>query len=276
VSNVEQIEYWNGPEGQYWADREAQFDRMLTPFVEPLLGAADLQPSDRVLDVGCGNGAVSRAAAQRAGSVVGLDISAPMLRRAREQAAAAGITNVEFVEGDAQTHEFDAEFDAILSRFGVMFFDDPVAAFANLAVALAPGGRMAFACWQDAFANQWVAVPGATLIPIVGPPDLPPPGAPGPFAFADRDRVAAILQAGGFSNVAIDELRTSLLLGGGLDVDGVVDFFAEGGMGKRFLGDADDDVRARAFDALREALGPYATPEGVRLDAAAWLVQATR
>jgi SAM-dependent methyltransferase len=276
VSNVEQIEYWNGPEGQYWVDREEQFDRMLTPFVEPLLRAVALQPSDRVLDVGCGNGALSRAAAPDAGSVVGLDISALMIGRAREQAAAAGITNVEFIEGDAQTHDFDGEFHVILSRFGVMFFEDPEAAFANLAAALVPGGRMALVCWQDAFANQWVAVPGATLIPIVGPPDVAQPGAPGPFAFADRDLVAGILQAGGFTDVAIDELRTSILLGGGLDVDGAVDFFAQGGMGKRFLGEADHGARARSLDALRDALGPFMTPEGVRLDAAAWLVQAKR
>jgi SAM-dependent methyltransferase len=276
MSNAEQIDYWNGPEGQHWVEREAQFDAMLTPFINPLLEAAAPQSSDRVLDVGCGNGATSRAAARRAGFVVGVDISAPMLGRARERAAGEGMTNLEFVEGDAQTHAFTADFDVIVSRFGVMFFDDSEAAFANLARAVVPGGRMAFVCWQDQFANEWVAVPGATLIPIVGPPDMPPPGAPGPFAFGDRDRVAGVVSRAGFENVEIDDLRIPLLLGGGLDVDGTVEFLSEGGMGKRFLANADDESRARALDALRGVFARYVTPDGVRLDSAAWLVQASR
>ena len=280
MSNVEQIEYWNGPEGEHWVDREAQFDAMLAPFIDRLLDAAELQPTDRVLDVGCGNGATSRAAAQRAASVVGVDISGPMLQRARQQGAEAGLANLAFLQADAQEHDFTTkpgpEFDVIVSRFGVMFFADPPAAFTNLARALVPGGRLAFVCWQNQLANEWVAVPAMTLIPIVGPPDLPPPDAPGPFAFGDRDRVAGILDAAGFSGVEFDDVQTPLYLGGGLDLDATVTFLAEGGMGKRFLGNADDEARARALVALRAAFEPYATADGVRLDSAVWLVRATR
>jgi SAM-dependent methyltransferase len=276
MSNAEQVEYWNGPEGQHWVDREAQFDAMLAPFIDRILDAAGIQPTDRVLDIGCGNGATSRAAAARAGSVVGVDISAPMIERARSQAAAAGITNLEFIQADAQEHSFRAEFDVIVSRFGVMFFADPVAAFTNLASALVPGGRLAFACWQDLLANEWVAVAGMTLIPIVGPPDMPPPDAPGPFAFADRGRVADILDSAGFSGVEFDDVQIPLLLGGGLDVDATVEFFGEGGMAKRFLANADDATRARALDAVRDALEPFATDAGVCLGSAAWLVRANR
>lgn len=276
MSNADQIEYWNGPEGAHWVDREAQFDAMLAPFIDRILDAAQLQPTNRVLDVGCGSGATSRGVAARAASVVGVDISAPMLRRAREHAAADGLTNVEFVQADAQEHAFHAEFDVIVSRFGVMFFADPAAAFTNLAQALVPGGRLAFACWQDQFANEWVAVPGMTLIPIVGPPDMPPPNAPGPFAFADRERVAGILDAAGFSNVEIDDVQMPILLGGGLNVDAAVEFLAEGGMGKRFLANADDEARARALEAVHAAFEPFVTPEGVRMGSAVWIVCATR
>lgn len=276
MSNADQIEYWNGPEGAHWVDREAQFDAMLAPFIDRILDAAQLQPTNRVLDVGCGSGATSRGVAARAASVVGVDISAPMLQRAREHAAADGLTNVEFVQADAQEHAFHAEFDVIVSRFGVMFFADPAAAFTNLAQALVPGGRLAFACWQDQFANEWVAVPGMTLIPIVGPPDMPPPNAPGPFAFADRERVAGILDAAGFSNVEIDDVQMPILLGGGLNVDAAVEFLAEGGMGKRFLANADDEARARALEAVHAAFEPFVTPEGVRMGSAVWIVCATR
>jgi SAM-dependent methyltransferase len=256
------------------------FDAMLGDFVEPLLDAAAVAADDRVLDVGCGNGATSRAAARRAtnGHVVGLDISAPMLERARTRAAEEGIGNVEFVHADAQDHPLhDTEpFDVVISRFGVMFFADPVAAFANVRSAIRPGGRVAFVCWQGLFANEWVAVPAAAIIPIVGPPEVPPPDAPGPFSFADPDRVSGILADAGFASVQMDDVHVPLRLGGGLPLDDAVAFLAEGGMGKRFLGDADAPTRERALAAVRDALAPYASADGVRLDSAVWLVRAER
>jgi SAM-dependent methyltransferase len=281
MQNAEQFEYWNGPEGQHWADREDRFDGMLGPFVEPLLDAAGIAPDDRVLDVGCGNGATSLAAARRAatGRVVGVDISGPMLTRARGRAAGEGIDNVEFVHADAQDHDFGVDagtFDVMISRFGVMFFADPVAAFSNLASALRPGGRVAFLCWQGLFANEWVAVPAAAIIPIVGAPEAPPPDAPGPFSFADRDRVSGILADSGFTDVTFDDMHLPVVLGGGLPLDDAVAFLGEGGMGKRFLGDADEPTVARALAAVRDALVPYASSGGVRLDSAVWLVCAQR
>ena len=281
MQNDEQFEYWNGPEGQHWVDRDTLFDVMLAPFVDPLLDAAAIATTDQVLDIGCGNGATTRAAARRAanGRAVGVDISALMVTRARERADDEGVDNVEFVHADAQDHEFAGDagsFDVVISRFGVMFFADPVAAFANLAAMLRPGGRVAFVCWQSLFANQWVAVPGAALVPVVGAPDPPPPDAPGPFSFADRDRVHSILDTAGFTTIEIDDLHVPVLVGGGLPLDEAVAFLGEGGMGKRFLGDADAPTRERGLAAVREAYEPFATAEGVRLDSAAWLVRASR
>lgn len=275
TANAEQIQYWNGPEGEHWVEREGRFDAMLAPFLDPILDAAGITDGTRVLDVGCGNGALSRAAAARGGVVTGVDISAPMLARARERAAAEGLA-VEFVEADAQVHSFPGEFDAVVSRFGVMFFADPEVAFANLARALAPGGRLAFVCWQEMFANEWVAVAGMAMVPIVGAPEPPPAGTPGPFAFAAAERVAGILSTAGFSGAAVDDLRLPLLVGGGLDVAGTTAFVAQGGMGRMFLANADEPTADRALEAVREALAPYATPEGVRMGSAAWLVAATR
>jgi len=163
----------------------------------------------------------------------------------------------------------------VVSRFGVMFFADPVAAFANLAGALRPGGRLAFVCWQDQFLNEWVAVPALAMLPIVGAPDMPPPDAPGPFAFADADRVAGILEEAGFSDVAVDPAALPLLLGGGLDLDEAVAWLSEGGMGKRFLGGADPATTVRALEAVRAAMEPNVSPAGVRMASATWLVHAT-
>jgi len=281
MQNDEQFEYWNGPEGQHWVDRDTLFDVMLEPFVDPLLDAAAIATTDRVLDIGCGNGATSRAAARRAadGRVVGVDISAPMVTRARERAESEGVGNVEFLHADAQDHEFTGvpgSFDVLISRFGVMFFADPVAAFANLGTALRPDGRLAFVCWQSLFANQWVAVPAAALLPVVGPSDPPPPDAPGPFAFADQDRVRSILDAAGFTRIEVEDLHVPVLAGGGLPLDEAVAFLGEGGMGKRLLGDVDAPTRDRALGAVRDALEPFAGVDGVRLDSAAWLVRACR
>ena len=278
MQNDEQFDYWNGPEGQHWADRETTFDAMLAAFVDPLLDAAAIADGDHVLDVGCGNGATSFAAARRTpnGRVVGVDISGPMLTRSRARAADQGIGNVEFVHADAQDHAFTEDFDVIISRFGVMFFADPVAAFANLRGALRPGGRVAFVCWQGLFANEWVAIPAAAIIPIAGPPDAPGPDAPGPFSFGDRDRVSGILTGAGYTDVQIDDVHLPVLLGGGLPLDEAVAFLGEGGMGKRFLGHADAATGERALLAVRDALVPFAGADGVRLDSAVWVVRAQR
>jgi SAM-dependent methyltransferase len=275
-SNAEQIEYWNGAAGAHWVDREAEFDAQLAPFVEPILDAAAVGPGDRVLDVGCGNGALSRAAATRAERVTGVDISAPMLDRARAHASELGLENVTFVEADAQTHGFAPEFDVVVSRFGVMFFADAVSAFRNLRRVLRPGGRCVFVCWQDLFANEWVAVPGAAMVPIVGPPPPMPPNGPGPFALADPERLLSILTDAGFSSVDADDVRIPILVGGGLGLHAAVEFFMAGGMAQRFLEGADDVTTARAVAAAREALVPFQTPEGVRMGSAAWLVRAAR
>ena len=275
TANADQVQYWNGPEGEHWVERESRFDAMLAPFVDPVLDAVAITDGTRVLDVGCGNGAFSRAAAARGGVVTGVDISAPMLARARERAAAEGLS-VDFVHADAQVHAFAPEFDVVVSRFGVMFFADPEAAFANLAGALVPGGRVGFVCWQEIFANEWVAVPGAAMIPVVGVPTPPPPGTPGPCAFADVDRVAGILAAAGLADAAITELRLPILVGGGLDAAAATAFVARGRMGRMFLGDADEPTAERALEAVREALAAYVTPEGVRMGSATWLVTATR
>ena len=200
-----------------------------------------------------------------------------MLTHARERAAETGVTNVTFEQADAQTKAFEPDArDAVISRFGVMFFDDPVAAFTNIARTVRPGGRLAFACWKELAANEWMLVPGMAASAHTPLPDFGEAGAPGPFAFGDPDRVREILTAAGLTDVAIASVDEPLLLGGHGTLDEAVEFLRGTGMARALFADAAPDAVERAIDAVREALAAYATPAGVELGAGVWLVTATR
>ena len=222
-------------------------------------------------------GATSLELARRVGergNVLGVDISAPMLARARERASTG---NVRFLEADAQSHPFEAEHDLVFSRFGIMFFDDPAAAFENLHSALASGGRLGFVCWQALSENAWLTVPlqaAAQVIPLPPPPE---PGAPGPLALADPDRVRGLLAGAGFREIELEDARDSLGIGGQAGLDVATDFLLEIGPTSAALRELGDEAEARrpaVADAVRKALAPYAADGGVRLPSAAWIVTA--
>jgi SAM-dependent methyltransferase len=279
IANHEQARHWNSDEASHWVTHQAAHDRMLAPFTDMLLGAAALSPGDRVADIGCGCGATTRAAAQTVtpGPALGVDLSGPMLARARADAQAAGLENATFEQADAQVHPFgDASFDAVISRFGIMFFADPVAAFANLRRATRPGGRLAFICWQDFTANEWLLVPGAALARHVTLPDLAPPGAAGMLAFADPGRVRAVLTGAGWRDIDVAPRHTSILVGGGGTLDDAVEFLRKGSMGRAMLAGASAGTAARALHAVRDALAQHLTRDGVSLGAAVWCVSAIR
>jgi SAM-dependent methyltransferase len=279
IANTDQAERWNsGEDMAHWIDNQARYDRMNEPFTALILQAAALRPGGHVLDVGCGCGGTTLAAARLAapGQAVGIDLSGPMLARAWADAEAAGLGNAVFQQGDAQVHPLEpAGFDTVISRFGTMFFADPVAAFANIRSAARPGGRLVFACWQPLAANQWLLVPRAALAEHVAPPPSVGPGdGPGMFAFADPDRVRPILAAAGWRDIEITSEHRSILVGGGGSVDDAVEFLRTGSMGRMMLAGADADTADRAVASVRAALAPYAGADGVHLDAAVWLVQA--
>jgi SAM-dependent methyltransferase len=274
--NAAQIEYWNSPERRHWIDNAHRYDEMLEGFSNRLLDAARLEPGDQVIDIGCGCGATTLAAAHRvpSGTAVGIDISEPMVAFARERALDARLANITFEVGDAQTLTFDSPADAVVSRFGVMFFEDPVAAFGNVRTALHAGGRLAFMCWQEIGRNPWMTVPfGAARAHVPAPPP-PDPLAPGPYALADGDRVREILDRSGWSAVELEPVTTPMLVGGRGTVDDAVDFLRHTGMGHMLLGDDDAEASARATEAVRDAMAEHHNGVGVELDGAAWLVTA--
>jgi SAM-dependent methyltransferase len=275
VANAAQRELWNAQESRHWVTDQDRFDRMLAPFGERVLDAAAPERGEAVLDVGCGTGAMTCGAARRARTATGVDISVQMVEAARARAAGAGPANETFEVADAQTHPFRAgAVDVAVSRFGVMFFDRPVAAFTNLRHALRPGGRMVFVCWQGLAANEWMSVPLAAALTHVPAPPAPPPGAPGAFSLGDRDHVRAVLRDAGFRAVEADPVAAPVAGGGGGTIDDAMRFFRNSGASRSIFADADPEVVERALAAVRTALEPHAGPGGVRLDGACWLVSA--
>jgi len=278
IANQEQHEHWNsGDDADHWVRYRQRYEAMLGPFTEMITSGAGLVAGDRAIDIGCGCGqtTLKAAAIVDPGAVLGVDLSAPMLAQARIDAAAAGTRNVEFMEADAQVHPFEpGSFDAVISRFGIMFFADPVAAFANIRAALVPDGRLAFVCWQDRDANEWLRVPAGALAQHVALPAPPQRGAPGMLAFVDPDRVRSVLEDAGWRDVDVSSRHTRILAGGGSTLDDAVEFFRTGAIGRVALAGADETSAAAAISAVRDALAPYAGADGVRLVAAVWLVTA--
>lgn len=278
--NAEQIRHWNEINGPRWAALQGRLDAQLDPVGLSAMERLTLPSDARVLDVGCGCGSTTIELAQRlatSGAVTGVDISGPLLARAIERAADAAIANVRFVQADAQTFAFEeGSFDAVFSRFGVMFFADPVAAFANLRRALKPRGVITFVCWRNAKENAWVTVPMMAALPFLEAPTPPAPGTPGPFSLADRERLTSVLSAAGFADISIEADNPKLLLGGGSDLDATVDFALQIGPTAALLREQSvervDEVRA----AVRAALAPYQTADGIALGAAIWIVRAAR
>ncbi|MEV0095910.1 methyltransferase domain-containing protein [Streptomyces sp. NPDC050738] len=274
--NTQQAQAWNGYEGTHWARNQDRWDAVNGGFDEPLLAAAGITEQDRVLDIGCGAGSTTRLAAQRAsaGSAMGLDLSAPMLERARESALRADISNVSFEQGDAQVRALQPEsFDVAISRFGVMFFADPVAAFVNIKKSLRPGGRIAFVCAANAEGNEWLQAVAALrdFLPVGGFGDSEGPGM---FSLADPERIRDVLTAAGFDRIAVEsaEARGNW----GSDAEDAADFLLGSGPGRHLMDQADGESRARARAALTGILRSYEEGGAVRLRSTAWLVVAER
>ena len=275
-ANQAQIDYWNEQSGPKWVKQQAALDGFLESIGRTAMDRLDSLSGADAVDVGCGCGATTLALAERVGargSVLGVDISAPMLARARERAR--DLPNVRFLQADAQTHGFDAATaDALFSRFGVMFFADPTAAFANLRRPVRPGGALAFVCWQEIGKNPWCLLPLLAVGRHVQLPPPPAPGEPGPFAFGDAVRVRGILEGAGWTRVRLDPFETTLGLGTTGSLDDAVQFAMDVGPASRAHADVTSDVKSRGRDSIGEALAPFAGPDGVRLAGNCWIVTA--
>ena len=278
--NAEQIRYWNEQAGPKWVAARSALDAMLGPIGEGAIAHAAPRKGERALDVGCGNGRTTLAlarACESKGDVVGIDISAPLLALARADATDAGLARPpRFIEADAQSADFGpARFDLVFSRFGVMFFADPVQAFRNLRRAQAPDGRLVFVCWQAMAANEWMRLPLEAVGNVLSLPPPSPPNAPGPFAFAERNHVRTILASAGFAAIKIEARSGLLALGGTTDLDAATEFALQVGPAAAALRTAPAALCTAAREAVRAALAPRASSGGaVALAGAWWLVHA--
>ncbi|WP_421930952.1 class I SAM-dependent methyltransferase [Phenylobacterium sp.] len=274
--NADQATYWNAGAGDTWASLQDRLDHQLEPLGLRAMAALAPKPGERVLDIGCGAGQTSLALAAvvaPGGSVLGVDISHPLLEVARRRGE--GLAGLAFQEADAQTAAFEAaSFDAAFSRFGVMFFSDPPAAFANIRRALKPGGRLAFVCWRRPDENPFMSLPMAAAMAHLPAPAVPPPApdphAPGPFAFADPERVRGILAAAGFTDV--DLAPHDQKIGSG-DLDQTLTVSLKVGPLGAMLREH-PDRRDAVVAAVREALAAHDGPQGVKLPSATWIVTA--
>jgi SAM-dependent methyltransferase len=269
-----QLAAWDGDEGAYWAAHATRFERSLARYQPPFLAAARIGRRSHVLDVGCGTGGTTLDAARIAvdGSVTGVDLSAAMLRAARQEAEREGLANVSFLQADAQVHAFSPEsFDMAVARTSAMFFADKAAAVANLARALRPSGRLTLLVWQPMVANEWIVEISAALAAGRRRPP-PPPDGPQPFSMSDPAQTRELLVDGGFVDLRIDGLVEPMWFGA--DADDTVPFLL--GQVGWMLDGLDDSARRSALDDLRTRVEAHQGPDGVTFGSACWLVTARR
>jgi SAM-dependent methyltransferase len=272
-SNEDQARLWNGSSGAAWVDAQQVLDRMFLRLEELLVEVVSAAAARRVLDVGCGTGSTTLAIARRLGAngrSVGVDISEPMIALARARAEQDRVP-ASFLCADAQTHAFEpASFDMIVSRFGVMFFDDSVRAFANLRRAAADGASLQCIVWRSAAENPFMTTAERAAAPLL--PNLPPrqPNAPGQFAFADARRVRSILEESGWTKIDIQPIDVECTMPEA-DLNRYVTRLGPVGM---VLKEADERTRQKVVEAVGAAFAPYVHGSDVRFTASCWMMGA--
>lgn len=273
-ANAAQVEYWNSLAGETWAQLQKPLDRQIEPLGLAAIDVLAPAEGEHILDIGCGCGQTSLTLAARVapgGSVVGVDLSQPMLEVARRRPRPAANSQLEFRQLDAQTGDIGhGVFDAAFSRFGVMFFSDPVAAFTNIRASLKPGGRLAFVCWRSLGENPWMHVPLQAALPFMPPVTPPDPTAPGPFAFADANRIQSILNQARFASVTINPFNARIGAG---DIEQSLKLALRVGPLGAALRER-PELFGKVAGAVKDALSTYLTPDGVLMPAAVWIVLA--
>ncbi len=270
--NAEQAEFWNGRMGKAWVNIEDYIDRMMEPLSSVAIEAVNAKASDRIIDIGCGCGTTSFLLGASGAEVWGVDISTAMIGRAKEKDNSAG--NVVFSVSDAASQQYIADHTVVFSRCGVMFFADPVKAFANIRTALVPRGRLVFLCWQPPAVNPWRSIAGAALQPFQ-PANAPPPDpeAPGPFRFSVPEYTQEVLGSAGFSNIEIQPVVKDVHMGD--TVDELMRYQNNIGPLSGLLETLDESRHEEATKAVRAAYAAKADNNGINLEASTWLVTAT-
>ena len=276
VINVDQQQFWNEVKGDFWVTLKPRIDLLLSPFGSAALNALRAAPDERILDVGCGTGGTSAELAKLVGpggEVQGIDLSRPMLEKARAEAAVATPGVLSFEEGDAEVQEFVPNyFDAVFSRFGVMFFDDPVAALSNIRLAVKPGGRLAYVCWASRQDNPWIRIPTGAARQFLEIPPAPPDDAPGQFAMEREARILDVLGRAGWSDVSVEKFEIEHNMGKNLN--DAASFICQMGPMSEPFGNASQALKNKCIAAVEQALEPFTTSRGIDMKFSTWIVSA--
>ncbi|HIA43160.1 MAG TPA: class I SAM-dependent methyltransferase [Gammaproteobacteria bacterium] len=278
--NKNQRDFWSGKGGDIWVERQNAMDTMLSPLGEAALNKLNLNEGENVLDIGCGCGHTTLNIAKRIspdGQVTGLDISEPMLKRAKESANEMSISNASFNCVDVQTDDIGEEvYSAAFSRFGVMFFEDPVAAFCNINKSLITGASCSFVCWQSPALNPWQSLFIEAVKKYVDLPS-PPPRSPSPFAFMESEYVSSILEESNFQNIMIEghEAEVNMFSGRSLS-DSVKDYISINPVVSEMLKDSHEEQKTEIINSAIEAFSPYYSAKGLMFPSATWLVTTTK
>ena len=276
IANQEQRDFWNDIKGDLWVTLQPRIDTMLATFGDKALDTLNPQFGERILEIGCGTGTTTLALGERVGAsgeILAADLSRPMLNKAIERANLCAEHAITFVEADAQVHNFPtATFDAVYSRFGVMFFDNPVAAFRNIRKAVRPGGRMAYVCWADRKANPWIRIPAGAAKAFLDLPAPPPDDAPGQFSMENEGRVQQILHDAGWSDIGLERFTVDGSIG--VNAADAASFIAKMGPMSEPFALADSDTQNKTLQVIEEALTPYSNDSSVTLGFSTWIVSA--
>jgi SAM-dependent methyltransferase len=274
--NAAQFEAWNTIQGNRWVQNKDLFVRQLASHTAPILDAAALTPGQSVVDLGCGFGVTTMKIADIVGDtghVLGLDFSEVMIAEASAQAQDRGISNITFEQADVQSYQFEPHsHDTAISRYGVMFYEDPIAAFTNVHRALKDKGRIAYICWRTPQENIWMSGPTRIAGKILDLPPPPPPGSPGIFGFADRDHVSAIMTRAGFSEISIEPVDLTAVLGD--DIEHAVANALKIAPWISALENADAQAIEDISSQLRDLYRDYQGPNGIEIPSASWVVSA--
>ena len=275
IRNTEMAQAWEG-EADHWVRAADRYDTAVAAIWQTFLDQGHIEASDRVLDIGCGTGRSSRDAGllASAGSVLGVDINQRMIDEAAVRTTRLGPANVQFEWADAQVHRFDvASFDVVISRYGAMFFEDRLAAFANLASALRPGGRLALLAWQALDRNPWLVALRAALAVGRDIPS-PPPGAPGPFGLADTEAAAAMLTEAGYESIAFVPIEARMQLG--RDAEDAWEYQRGMGLYRGLTEGLGETDKAQAIANVKQLISDHTTAAGVMVESASWSITAIR
>jgi SAM-dependent methyltransferase len=278
ADNSEQIAEWNGALGERWVAMRQEIDRLVVPFGNAALKAAAPQPGERAIDIGCGCGDTAIEIARivgAAGAVLGIDVSRPMLAVARSRGALANCAHLTFRDGDASEAALPANTDLLFSRFGIMFFSQPSPAFSHLRKSLRAGGRCVFVCWRTPRDNPWAMTPLSAARTAMGITPAPAdPDAPGPFAFADEQRLRTILSGAGFGDIDVQRFDAAIALGA--TPRSAAESVVQVGPVSRLVREVGAEHLPIILDAVERALAPLAAPDNhVSLNGSTWIASAT-